>query len=109
MTTFDERESAAEAAFAHDEDCTFARSSHRNREIGCVGGAAKLGKTGDDAADLCRSPSSPLVWRRAATMSSSTGSKMICVPANVRDRPRRHRRSASARLMSEAVLAQNDR
>jgi hypothetical protein len=48
MTTFDERERAFEAAFAHDQEMRFLAIAYRNRALG-LWAAAKLGKTGADA------------------------------------------------------------
>ena len=48
MTTFDDRERAYEAKFAHDEELNFRAEARRNRLVG-EWAAALLGKTGDDA------------------------------------------------------------
>jgi hypothetical protein len=49
MTTFDDRESAFENKFAHDEEMKFRAEARRNKLLGLW--AAELrGKTGDDAA-----------------------------------------------------------
>ncbi len=48
MTTFDDRESAYEAKFAHDEELNFKAEARRNRLLG-EWAAQLLGKTGDDA------------------------------------------------------------
>ncbi|CAM2993308.1 hypothetical protein SAMN04488021_101214 [Paracoccus aminovorans] len=48
MTTFDDRERAYEAKFAHDEELNFKAEARRNRLLG-EWAAALLGKTGDDA------------------------------------------------------------
>ncbi len=50
MTTFDERENAYEAQFAHDEDLRFRAYVRRNKQLG-LWAAARLGKSGE-AADL---------------------------------------------------------
>lgn len=48
MTTFDEREQAYEAKFAHDAELRFKAEARRNRLLG-EWAAELLGKTGDDA------------------------------------------------------------
>lgn len=48
MTTFDDRERAYEAKFAHDADLRFKAEARRNRLLG-EWAAELLGKTGDDA------------------------------------------------------------
>ena len=48
MTTFDDRERAQEAKFAHDAELNFKAEARRNRLLG-EWAAALLGKTGDDA------------------------------------------------------------
>lgn len=48
MTTFDDRERAYEAKFAHDEELNFKAEARRNRLIG-EWAAELLGKTGDNA------------------------------------------------------------
>ncbi|WP_299350558.1 DUF1476 domain-containing protein [uncultured Shimia sp.] len=48
MTTFDERESAFEAKFAHDEEMTFKADARTNKLLG-LWAAEMLGKSGDDA------------------------------------------------------------
>ncbi|OSP55554.1 DUF1476 domain-containing protein [Pseudoruegeria sp. SK021] len=48
MTTFDDRENAFEAKFAHDEEMQFRAVARRNRLVG-LWAAALLNKTGDDA------------------------------------------------------------
>lgn len=47
MTTFDERERAFEARFAHDEELRFRAISRRNKLVG-VWAAGQLGRTGED-------------------------------------------------------------
>lgn len=49
MTTFDERENAYEAKFAHDEEMQFKANARRNKLVG-LWAAELLGKSGDDAA-----------------------------------------------------------
>ena len=48
MTTFDDREHAYEAKFAHDAELRFKAEARRNRLLG-EWAAGLLGKTGDDA------------------------------------------------------------
>ena len=48
MTTFDEREQAYEAKFAHDAELRFKAEARRNRLLGDWA-AELLGKTGDEA------------------------------------------------------------
>lgn len=49
MTTFDDRESAFENKFAHDEEMNFKAQARANKLLG-LWAAEKMGKTGDDAA-----------------------------------------------------------
>lgn len=49
MTTFDDRETAFEAKFAHDAEMQFRAEARRNRLLG-LWAADLLGKTGDEAA-----------------------------------------------------------
>lgn len=48
MNSFEERLSAYEAKFAHDEEMTFKAEARANKKLG-LWAAEKLGKTGDDA------------------------------------------------------------
>ncbi|MEQ8899655.1 MAG: DUF1476 domain-containing protein [Roseovarius sp.] len=48
MTTFDDRESAFENKFAHDEEMAFRAVARRNKLLG-LWAAELMGKTGDDA------------------------------------------------------------
>lgn len=48
MTTFDERENAFEAKFAHDEEMKFKAVARRNKLVG-LWAAGLLGKSDDDA------------------------------------------------------------
>lgn len=50
MTTFDDREHAFEAKFAHDADMQFRAEARRNKLTG-LWAAGLLGKSGQDAAD----------------------------------------------------------
>lgn len=54
MTTFDSREQAMEAIFAHDEDMKFRALARRNRLLG-LWAAELLGKSDDDAAAYAKS------------------------------------------------------
>jgi len=49
MTTFDDRENAFEAKFAHDADMQFRAEARRNKLLG-LWAAGLLGKSADDAA-----------------------------------------------------------
>lgn len=49
MTTFDDRENAFEAKFAHDEEMLFRANARRNKLLG-LWAAELLGKKGDEAA-----------------------------------------------------------
>lgn len=48
MTTFDDRERAFEAKFAHDEEMQFKAVARRNKLLG-LWVAAQMGKSGDEA------------------------------------------------------------
>ena len=54
MTTFDERENAFEAKFAHDEEMQFKAQARCNKLLG-LWAAEKLGKTGDEATEYAKS------------------------------------------------------
>ncbi|UWQ52322.1 DUF1476 domain-containing protein [Leisingera caerulea] len=54
MTTFDEREQAFEAKFAHDEEMQFKARARRNKLVG-LWAAELLGKTGSSANDYAQS------------------------------------------------------
>jgi len=53
MTTFDERENAFEAKFAHDEEMQFKAQSRCNKLLG-LWAAEKLGQTGDEADEYAK-------------------------------------------------------
>ncbi|WP_170358330.1 MULTISPECIES: DUF1476 domain-containing protein [Ruegeria] len=53
MTTFDEREYAFEAKFAHDEEMQFKAQARCNKLLG-LWAAEKLGKTGDEAEEYAK-------------------------------------------------------
>ncbi|WP_170330002.1 DUF1476 domain-containing protein [Ruegeria arenilitoris] len=53
MTTFDERENAFEAKFAHDEEMQFKAQARCNKLLG-LWAAEKLGKSGADAEDYAK-------------------------------------------------------
>ncbi|QBF32100.1 DUF1476 domain-containing protein [Thalassococcus sp. S3] len=53
MTTFDDRENAFEAKFAHDADMQFKAEARRNKLLG-LWAAELLGKSGDEAAEYAR-------------------------------------------------------
>ena len=54
MTTFDDRENAFEAKYAHDADMQFRAEARRNKLLG-LWAAEFLGKTGDAAAEYAMS------------------------------------------------------
>ena len=54
MTTFDDRESAFENKFAHDQEMQFRAEARRNKLMG-QWVAEILGKSGDDAAEYAKS------------------------------------------------------
>jgi hypothetical protein len=54
MTSFDSREQAFEAKFAHDEDTKFRILARRGKLIG-LWAAEKLGKSGESADDYAKS------------------------------------------------------
>lgn len=54
MTTFDDRETAFEAKFAHDEEMTFKATARGNKKLG-LWAAGLLGKSGDDAEAYAKS------------------------------------------------------
>jgi hypothetical protein len=79
MTTFDRREEAFEAGFAHDQEMRFRAIAHRNHELG-LWIAAKLGKTGADAeayakalveAGVAKAGDSVITTRVAADLKAS--------------------------------------
>jgi hypothetical protein len=53
MTTFDDRENAFEAKFAHDAEMQFKAEARRNRLLG-LWAAGLLGKSGEAAGDYAR-------------------------------------------------------
>ncbi|MEZ5779520.1 MAG: DUF1476 domain-containing protein [Paracoccaceae bacterium] len=53
MTTFDDREHAFEAKYAHDEEMKFKADARRNRLLG-LWVAELLGKSGEDAAEYAK-------------------------------------------------------
>jgi len=53
VTTFDDRESAFENKYAHDEEMNFKAEARRNKLLG-LWAADLMGKTGDDAAAYAR-------------------------------------------------------
>lgn len=54
MSTFDEREKAYEARFAHDEELRFKAVARRNKLLGAWA-AERLGHTGEEAENYARS------------------------------------------------------
>jgi len=53
MTTFDDREHAFEAKFAHDEEMKFKADARTNKLLG-LWAAELLGKSGDEAAEYAK-------------------------------------------------------
>lgn len=53
MTTFDDRENAFEAKFAHDEEMKFKAEARRNKLLG-LWAAGLMGKSDDEAAEYAR-------------------------------------------------------
>ncbi|ABV92817.1 protein of unknown function DUF1476 [Dinoroseobacter shibae DFL 12 = DSM 16493] len=53
MTTFDDRENAFEAKYAHDAEMQFKADARRNKLLG-LWAAELMGKTGEDAAAYAR-------------------------------------------------------
>ncbi|OAN70510.1 aldolase [Rhodobacteraceae bacterium EhC02] len=53
MTTFDDREHAFEAKYAHDEEMKFKAEARRNKLLG-LWAAELLGKSADEAAEYAR-------------------------------------------------------
>ncbi|WP_050603457.1 DUF1476 domain-containing protein [Ruegeria sp. 6PALISEP08] len=53
MTTFDERENAFEAKFAHDEEMQFKAQARCNKLLG-LWAAEKLGKSGQEAEEYAK-------------------------------------------------------
>lgn len=54
MTTFDDREHAFEAKFAHDEEMVFKAEARTNKKLG-LWAADLLGKSGDEAEEYAKS------------------------------------------------------
>lgn len=54
MTTFDDRENAFEAKYAHDEEMNFKAVARRNKLLG-LWAADLMGKSGDDATEYAKS------------------------------------------------------
>ena len=53
MSTFDDRETAFENKYAHDEEMKFRAEARRNKLLG-LWAAGLLGKSGDDAAEYAK-------------------------------------------------------
>ncbi len=73
MTTFEDRESAFETKFAHDEEMSFKATARRNKMLG-LWAAGLLGKSGDEAAAYAKEvikadfaePGDEVVYRKIA-------------------------------------------
>lgn len=85
MTTFDDREHAFEAKFAHDAEMQFRAEARRDRLVG-LWAAGLLGKTGDEAAayamsivaaDMERQGDSDVVEKVAADLAGKATAEQI--------------------------------
>lgn len=85
MTTFDDRENAFEAKFAHDADMQFRAEARRNKLAG-LWAAGLLGKTGAEAedyalgvvsADFEEAGSEDVVRKLAADLAGKAGADEI--------------------------------
>ena len=85
MTTFDDRENAFEAKFAHDADMQFRAEARRNKLLG-QWAARLLGKTGDAAdeyamsvvaADMAEPGSEDVVKKVAADLAGKASPEQI--------------------------------
>ena len=71
MTTFDDRERAQEAKFAHDAELNFKAEARRSRLLG-EWAAGLLGKKGDDARAYALTSSARISMSRATRMCSAS-------------------------------------
>ena len=85
MTTFDDREQAFEAKFAHDSEMQFKAEARRNRLLG-LWAAELMGKTGDQAdayamevvgADLAEAGSEDVVRKVVADLAGKATAETI--------------------------------
>lgn len=85
MTTFDEREQAFEAKFAHDNDMQFRAEARRNKLLG-LWAAELMGKTGEAAeayalevvnADFEEAGSEDVVRKVAADLGDKASAEVI--------------------------------
>lgn len=85
MTTFDDREHAFEAKFAHDADMQFRAEARRNKLLG-LWAAGLLGKSGDEAdayamsvvsADFEEAGSEDVVRKVAADLSGKASADEV--------------------------------
>ena len=88
MTTFDDREHAFEAKFAHDTEMQFRAEARRNKLVG-LWAAGLLGKSGDEAADYAMRVVRP-ISRKPGTRTWCARSRPILAarPAPTRCAPR---------------------
>ena len=85
MTTFDDREHAFEAKFAHDADMQFRAEARRDKLVG-IWAAGLLGKSGAEAeayaltvvrADIAHAGTDDVVAKLAADLGSLAGADAI--------------------------------
>lgn len=103
MTTFDDRERAFEAKYAHDAEMVFKADARRNRLLG-EWAAGLLGKSGDDVTTYARSivasdfdePGDEDVYRRLATDLAGKADE-----AEIRAKMAELRIAARAQIMSD--------
>ncbi|TNC50473.1 DUF1476 domain-containing protein [Rubellimicrobium rubrum] len=104
MTTFDDRERAFEAQFAHDADMQFRAEARRNRLLG-LWAAGLLGKSGDEASSYAsavvksdvQQPGEEDVFEKIRSDLHGTVDD-----ATIRQRMRALMAEAKAQLMNEA-------
>ena len=103
MTTFDDRENAFEAKFAHDSEMQFKAEARRNKLVG-LWAAGLMGKSGDAAAayalevvsaDFAEAGSEDVVRKVVADLAGKASSD------EVRDKLAELMPVAKAQLMSE--------
>lgn len=104
MSTFDDRENAFEAKFAHDADMQFKADARRNKLVG-LWAAELMGKSGDDAsayakevikADFEEAGHEDVVRKVAADLGDKSN------PDEIRAKMAELMALAKAQLMSEA-------
>ena len=105
MTTYDDRERAFEAKFAHDAEMQFRAEARRNKLVG-LWAAELLGKTGEDALAYARSViehdlHEPGIEDVIAKLSADLGDRAS--DATIRAKMAEMLPVAKAQLMSEAA------